>query len=95
MAARRVLPSPSPQLTATAMWGPVLAWSVLELLAESFDAEKPEPVALDIFDRLRLREPFGHVFAALGFEGEEAWRAAARVKVGLLTGAAPASRKKR
>ncbi len=87
VAARRVLPSPSPQLTATAMWGPVLAWCVLELLAESFDAEKPEPVALDLFDRLRLREPFDHVFAALGFEGEEAWRAAARVKVGLLTGA--------
>ena len=86
-AARRMLPSPSPQLTATAMWGPVLAWCVLELLAESIDAEKPEPVALDLFDRLRLREPFAQVFAALGFEGEEAWRVAARIKVGLLTGA--------
>jgi glycosidase len=86
-AARRVLPSPSPQLTATAMWGPVLGWCVLELLAESIDAEKPEPVALDLFDRLRLREPFAQVFAALGFEGEAAWRVAARVKIGLLTGA--------
>ena len=85
-AARRMLPSPSPQLTATAMWGPVLAWCVLELLAESIDAERPEPVALDLFDRLRLREPFAQVFAALGFEGEEAWRVAARVKVGVLTG---------
>jgi len=86
-AARRMLPCPSPQLTATAMWGPVLAWCVLELLAESFDAEKPEPIALDLFDRLRLREPFAKIFTALGFEGEEAWRVAARVKVGLLTGA--------
>jgi glycosidase len=86
-AARRMLPSPSPQLTATAMWSPVLAWCVLELLAESIDAEKPEPIALDLFDRLRLREPFAQVFTALGFEGEEAWRVAARVKVGLLTGA--------
>ena len=86
-AARRMLPSPSPQLTATAMWGPVLAWCVLELLAESIDAENPEPIALDLFDRLRLREPFAQVFTALGFEGEEAWRVAARVKVGLLTGA--------
>ena len=85
-AARRVLPSPSPQLTATAMWGPVLGWCVLELLAESIDAENPEPIALDLFDRLRLREPFAQVFAALGFEGEEAWRVAARVKIGLLTG---------
>jgi len=87
MAARRVLPSSSPQLTATAMWGPVLAWCVLELLAESFDAERPEPVALDLFDRLRLRGPFAELFAALGFDGEEAWRVAARVKIGLLNGA--------
>jgi hypothetical protein len=86
-AARRVLPSPSPQFTATAMWGPVLAWCVLELLAESIDAENPEPVALDLFDRLRLREPFAKAFATLGFEGETGWRVAARIKVVLLTGA--------
>ncbi|MGA2084551.1 MAG: alpha-amylase family glycosyl hydrolase [Terracidiphilus sp.] len=87
VAARRVLPSPSPQFTATAMWGPVLGWCVLELLAESIDAESPERVALDLFDRLRLREPFAQVFAALGFEGEEGWRVAARIKIVLLTGA--------
>jgi glycosidase len=86
-AARRMLPSPSPQFTATAMWGPVLAWCVLELLAESIDVENPEPVALDIFDRLRLREPFAQAFTALGFENEEGWRVAARIKVVLLTGA--------
>jgi glycosidase len=84
-AARRVLPSSSPQLTATALWGPVLGWCVLELLAESIDAENPGRVALDIFDRLRLREPFAQAFAALGFEGEEGWRVAARVKVVLLS----------
>jgi hypothetical protein len=86
-AARRVLPSPSPQFTATAMWGPLLGWCVLELLAESIDARNPEHVALDLFDRLRLREPFAQAFAALGFEGEEGWRVAARIKVVLLTGA--------
>jgi glycosidase len=85
VAARRTLPSPSPQLTATAMWGPVLGWCALELLAESIDAENPERVALDLFDRLRLREPFAQALTALGFEGEEGWRAAARVKVGLLS----------
>jgi hypothetical protein len=84
-AARRVLPSPSPQVTATAMWGPLLGWSVLELLAESIDAENPERMALDLFDRLRLREPFGQAFGALGFEGEEGWRVAARIKVVLLS----------
>ena len=86
-AARRMLPSASPQFTATAMWGPILAWCVLELLAESINIEEPERVALDLFDRLRLREPFAQSFTALGFEGEEAWRVAARIKVVLLTGA--------
>jgi hypothetical protein len=79
-----MLPNPSPQLTATAMWGPVLGWCALELLAESIDAENPERIALDLFDRLRLREPFAQAFTALGFEGEEGWRVAARIKVGLL-----------
>ena len=69
------------------MWGPVLGWCALELLAESIDPVEPERAALDLFDRLRLREPFAHAFAALGFEGEEAWRVAARIKVLLLTGA--------
>jgi glycosidase len=86
-AARRVLPSFSPQLTATALWGPVLGWSALQLLAESIDPLKPEHVALDLFDRLRLRSPFAQAFTALGFEGEEGWRVAARIKVVLLTGA--------
>jgi hypothetical protein len=86
-AARRVLPSASPQLTATAIWAPVLGWCVLELLAESIDAEDSPRVALDLFDRLRLREPFAQTFTALGFEGEEAWRAAARIKILLLVGA--------
>ncbi len=86
-AARRMLPSPSPQLTATAMWGPILGWCALELLAESIDAEDPERAALDLFDRLRLREPFAQSFRALGFEGEEGWRVAARIKVVLLSGA--------
>src|ERR1700722_4749684 len=82
--ARRVLPSLSPELIATAIWGPVFIWCVLELLAESIDAEKPERAALDLFDRLRLREPLAHSFVALGFKGEESWRATARIKVALL-----------
>jgi hypothetical protein len=124
-AARRVLPSLSPQLTATAMWGPVLAWSVLELLAEFVHTQDPasatggppapaagappaqggphppsfgecgvqpasatrlgpQRTALDLFDRLRLREPLANAFQSLGFEGEEGWRVAARIKVALL-----------
>ncbi len=84
--ARRVLPSPSPKLTATAMWGPVLSWCILELLAETIDPLNPEPAAMDLFDRLRLRQPLGQTFAALGFEKEENWRVAGRIKVALLLG---------
>jgi glycosidase len=84
--ARRVLPCASPQLTATAMWGPVLSWCVLELLAESIDAKHPEVAAVNVFDRLRLRQPLGSAFASLGFEAEENWRVAARIKVALLVG---------
>ncbi|MGH9600312.1 MAG: alpha-amylase family glycosyl hydrolase, partial [Terracidiphilus sp.] len=85
-AARSVLPSPSPQLTATAMWGPVLGWCALQTLAESAGADAAgqaalDLAALDLFDRLRLREPFAQAFGALGFEGEKAWRAAGRIKV--------------
>ena len=83
-AARRVLPSGSPQLTGAAIWGPVIAWCALELLAGSIDPAEAPRAALDLFDRLRLRAPLAQAFAALGFEGEEAWRAAARIKVLLL-----------
>jgi hypothetical protein len=59
----------------------------LRLLAESIDPDHPETVALDIFDRLRLREPFAKAFSTLGIDGEAGWRVAARIKVVLLTGA--------
>jgi glycosidase len=84
-AARRVLPSASPLHAAAALWGPVFGWCALEVLAESVDAENPERAALDLFDRLRLRETFGYAFSAHGFEEEDGWRAAARMKVLLLT----------
>ena len=83
-AARRVLPSPSPQMTATAMWAPIIAWCALETLADSIDAENPETVALETFDQLRLRKPLAEAFASLGFEGQSSWRAAARIKIVLM-----------
>jgi glycosidase len=84
VAARRTLPNASPQLPATALWGPVLGWCLLHVLAEAIDAENGERTALELFDRLRLRKPFAQAFSALGFEGEQGWRAAARIKVLLL-----------
>ena len=80
-AARHTLPNSSPRLPATALWGPVLAWCLLYVLAESVSEENPELIALDLFNRLRLRESFAHSFNALGLDGEEGWRASARLKV--------------
>jgi hypothetical protein len=85
---RRVLPSPSPKVESTAVWGPVLAWIVLELLAESLNPEHPAEAGAALFGHLRLREPLARCFEALGFEGEEAWRAAARIRTGLMNAAA-------
>jgi hypothetical protein len=89
-AARRVLPSASPKFTATALWGPVLGWCAVQALAEYVAADgtgRTAQFALDLFDRLRLREPLARAFEALGLEGEKAWRAAARIKVLLLASA--------
>ena len=83
-AARRVLPAVSPEVEATALWGPVMGWCLLELLAEAVDGDNIPRTALDLFDRLRLREPLAQAFQAMGLEGEEGWRAAARIKILLL-----------
>jgi glycosidase len=84
VAARRVLPASSPEVPATALWGPVMSWCLLQILAEAVDGENIPHTALDIFDRLRLREPLAQAFDAIGLEGEEGWRAAARLKILLL-----------
>jgi hypothetical protein len=50
-------------------------------------APSPEAVnkrAISLFDRLRLRSAFGESFAFIGVEGEDAWRAAARIRVAFL-----------
>ncbi len=83
-AARRVLPASSPKVPATALWGPVMAWCLLQVLAEGIDEDDRSQTALHLFDRLRLREPLAHAFNALGLEGEWGWRAAARLKVLLI-----------
>jgi hypothetical protein len=88
--ARRVLPAENPQLPATALWGPVVAWSILQIMAQAAldsgaDASANSAhAALDIFDRLRLREPLAQAFHALGLEGELGWQGAARIKALLL-----------
>jgi glycosidase len=79
--ARAVLPTlASPGVDARPVWGAVLAWCALESLGRLRDPAQPERTAAQLFDVLRLREPMAAAFGALGIEGEQRWRAAARVR---------------
>jgi hypothetical protein len=61
-----------------------MSWCLLQTLALAIDEDHVERTALDLFDRLRLREPLAQAFQALGMEGERGWRAAARLKILLM-----------
>jgi glycosidase len=93
--ARRVLPSRSPRIDSTAVWAPALGWLLLQVLAEWIEsrdlpedapptAEAVNKRAVSLFDELRLRSAFGEAFAFVGVEGEDAWRAAGRIRVAFL-----------
>ena len=73
-AARSVLPSSDNLSNASQVWAPVLAWIALRAL--------PSPgAALKIYDDLRLRNVLAETFSSVGIHGEDAWRAAAQVRV--------------
>jgi hypothetical protein len=74
-AARNTLPIQSPQSTSVAIWAPVLAWSVLRHLAPSVT------LVLETFDQCQFRAALAEIFSSLGLEGDDAWRAAARIRV--------------
>jgi glycosidase len=69
--ARKVLPSDSPGTSGTAVWAPVLAWSLLRGLPLD---------GVSMFDQLRLRHALAEIFHGLGMGGDDGWRAAARVR---------------
>ena len=73
--ARMVLPSNHPLKRTSAVWAPVMAWNILRALSDS----KEETLA--IFDELQLRAGLAECFVKLGLEGEDAWRAAARIRI--------------
>ena len=79
--ARAVLPTAgSPAAHAPGIWGTLLAWCALEALGRACDPAEPDRAAVRLFEALRLREPMADALAALGLEGDERWRAAARVR---------------
>ncbi len=73
--ARLVLPSQTPGPRPNSTWAPALAWSILSDLAATPSART------DLFDQLHLRSALAEIFSSLGLEGEDTWRAAARVRL--------------
>jgi hypothetical protein len=55
--ARRVLPSPRPEIHTSEIWGPVVAYGVLEGMAQAIGDKDTASTAVALFDRLRLPEP--------------------------------------
>jgi glycosidase len=78
---RMVLPNWEPGAPTQRTWAPAMAW----VLLRSLPVQRPE----EIFDRLQLRRALGAIFSTSGLEGEDNWRAAARVRVLLAHGGQP------
>ena len=91
-AAREVLPSISPRTNAGAIAAPAVAAIALRWLLPQLKLAAGEQ-AEDGFEALHLRKVLAKAFKALQIEGEDSWRAAARVKLLLPELVEPASLK--
>jgi hypothetical protein len=83
-AVRSVLPTNDNLANAALVWAPVLAWLALRALATP-------TASLKIYDDLRIRHILAETFSAVGIHGEDAWRAAARIRVLLMSAASDSS----
>jgi hypothetical protein len=77
---RNVLPSNEERIPPEVVWLPVLAWMALVSFPDTCDR-------LALFDQLDLRAALAEGFSSIGLQGENAWRAAARVRILLLSDA--------
>ena len=75
---RLVLPceqsSARSEAVGSQVWAPVVAWLLLRSLPPQLNNDA-------VFDQLRLRSVLAEIFSAFGLEGDDAWRAAARVRI--------------
>jgi hypothetical protein len=83
--AKLVVPNIDPEFRAEETWAPALAVCVLQSMTESMDSKDTALSALELYDRLRLREPLARAFSAGGEITEDGWRAAARVRLAFLS----------
>ncbi|MBM3221515.1 MAG: alpha-amylase [Candidatus Rokubacteria bacterium] len=65
----------------TGTLGAIVAWATLEALGRAADPAHPEEAAGRMFESVRLRGVVAEALGALGVEGEDRWRAAARVRL--------------
>ena len=65
----------------SAQWAMVVAWAAIQSLGELLDPIDPAQGATRLFDSLKLRQSFAEALSRYGVEGEDRWRAAARVRV--------------
>jgi hypothetical protein len=83
---RTLLSGTGPGVANTKVWGLPVAYLLLEGLAQAVDAEHTQEAALELFEKLRLRDVFAKAFTALGLKTEDGWRAAARIRLLFLSG---------
>jgi hypothetical protein len=76
-ATRALLPDADPL-----SWAPVLAWTLLRALPWRGERVR-------VFDELHLREVLAESFGSMGMQGDDVWRAAARVRLLLAYTGAP------
>lgn len=81
---RQAIPGRAPSLHVAEVWAPLLGWCVVRALVDSTFPEQTKKDRLEIFDQLRLRTALAEIFRSVGLEGEESWRAAARIRILLL-----------
>ena len=84
-----VLPSSSVQLHPSATWGPVMAFCLLDGVAQAIGGKDTASTAVEVFDRLRLRDPLARAFSLEGEVTEDGWRAAARVRLAFAASVKP------
>jgi hypothetical protein len=78
--AHRVLSSTSGGKHQSSVLAAIVAWSAMVAIGDYADPTDAECSASRILDQQRLREPIAHSLEPFGVEGDERWRAAARIR---------------
>ena len=78
-AATAILPGGAGGELRVATWATILAWAVMREL--DGDGGSAAGGGVRTFDELQFRSALAEIFSGLGVTGEDAWRAAARVRV--------------